>query len=47
MNADGLAAFRALPFLLLELHELPDSQFLDLSQVFEHAHSISCPVPFI
>ena len=53
MQADGpvyanqLAAGRALPTDIFIPDELPDPVLLDAHQVFDHAHAVFIPVPFI
>ena len=47
MDTDSLAALRAGPSDLLTLNKLAYSNFLDHFQVFDHAHPVFCPVPFI
>jgi hypothetical protein len=40
MDAERLAALGAGPSFLLALHKLPDPNFFDRLQIFDHAHPV-------
>jgi hypothetical protein len=45
MNAEYLAALGTGPFFLFLYHEIPDAEFLDIVEVFDHAHAVPGSVP--
>ena len=47
MAADDLAAFGTFPFLRFAIKKLFDTMFLDVFEVFNHAHSVKSPVTLI
>ena len=47
MNADRRAAFGTSPFCFFGFKKFPDAGFLDVFQVFDHAHTVARAIAFV
>ena len=47
MNTNHPAAPRTDPLFILFFHKRPYAEFLNIHQIFNHAHAIVCPIALV